>query len=257
MAIAGSRSATRAFAYSAPRPCISQGTPSDGKSVGIRLFIAPRLLFIAAVAASTWRSRFAGSAMWVPRLTIVIVAWLFDAVSPFARVETGTPATIDLRGSGPCFRKLRRSAPLHTISTASFRLALWRRRTALTCASGRLRVANTRLSETVVFRRVRGASARLLTLWVGARAARPRSRALTASKVSPAVSPAFWPASIDSTPTVCGIALTAVTTRSNWFASAPRSMSAKPSGRFTGADSPACLVGGGTARGTGLRSRIA
>ena len=86
-------------------------------------------------------------------------------VSPLARSEIGTAATSDLRGSGPCLAKWRRSAPLQTNSTASFRLAWWRRRTALSSASGRLTVAKARVSETVAFSRVRGARPRLLTLF--------------------------------------------------------------------------------------------
>ena len=79
----------------------------------------------------------------------------------------GTAATSDLRGSGPCSRKYLRNAPLHTISTASFRLAWWRRRTVLRRSSGRLTAAKARCADTVVLSLVRGASPRLLTLLAG------------------------------------------------------------------------------------------
>ena len=101
-ATAGSFSAQCERDASAVMPCSSQGTPSEGKSVGNRFFTLPRVLFIEALAASTWARRCAGSAICVPRLMSVIDAWLFAAVSPFARNETGTAATRDLRGSGPC-----------------------------------------------------------------------------------------------------------------------------------------------------------
>ena len=250
--MAGSRSATRALAYRLLSDSISQGTPSEGKSVGIRLFIAPRLVFIAAVAASTWARRLAGSAMCVPRLTTVMVAWLFDEVSPLARVETGTPATSDLRGSGPCLRKWRRSAPLQTISTASFRLALCLRRVAFNAASGRLIDANARVAETVVLSRVRGASARLLTRLPRAAAPCPLMRDITDARVPPAVSPTFCVAICDSTLTVPGIAFTASNTSPAWLPSTPRSMSARPSSRRT--LPRRCWS---TSRPAGLRSRMA
>ena len=84
---------------------ISHGTPSEGKSVGIKLFTLPMVDFIAALAALTKSSRFIGSAICVPSGMTVIDAWLSDEVSPLARSEIGTAATSDLRGSGPCFRK--------------------------------------------------------------------------------------------------------------------------------------------------------
>src|SRR4051812_12434737 len=96
------RSATLALPYSDVNALITHGTPSDGKSVGIKLLTLPSVDFIAAHAAFTYSSRFIGSAMWVPRLTTVIDAWLSDVASPLARVETGTAATSDLRGNGPC-----------------------------------------------------------------------------------------------------------------------------------------------------------
>jgi hypothetical protein len=83
---------------------ISQGTPSDGKSVGRMLLRLPMVDFIAAVAAFTWASRCAGSAMWVPRLTRLIEAWLSAVVSPLSRSEIGTAATRLLRGSCASWR---------------------------------------------------------------------------------------------------------------------------------------------------------
>jgi hypothetical protein len=88
-----------ALPYSAVAASISQGTPSDGKSVGRMLFRLPMVDFIAAVAAFTWARRLPGSAMFVPRLIRLIEAWLSDVVSPFSRSEIGTAATSDLRGS--------------------------------------------------------------------------------------------------------------------------------------------------------------
>ena len=194
--------------------------------------------------------------MCVPRLTTVMVAWLLDEVSPLARVEMGTPATIDLRGSGPCFRKWRRSAPLQIISTASFRLAWCLRRVALRAASGRLMDAKARVADTVVLSRVRGARPRLLTAldrpWPVAAATRPVRRERMAAMVSPAVSPAFDAAICDNTPTACGMALTASTTRPNWFDKAPRNNALMPNGRR--ASRTATAAGAGE---LGARSRMA
>ena len=140
--------------------------------------------------------------MCVPRLTIIIVAWLLKAVSPLARVEIGTAANIDLRGNGPCGIKWRRSAPLQTVSTASVGLTACLRWAALTASSDRPIDANAWVSDTVVPRRVRAASARLLTRLPAAAAPCP-------SSLDGAVLPAFCDAICDSTPTVPGIALSA------------------------------------------------
>jgi hypothetical protein len=104
------RSATLALPYSEVAASISQGTPSDGKSVGSTLFRLPIVAFIAAVAAITWARRLRGSAMCVPRLTRLIEAWLSDVVSPFSRSEIGTAATRLLRGSSRRAPSQRRSA---------------------------------------------------------------------------------------------------------------------------------------------------
>ena len=53
LAIGGMRSATLARPYNDVAVRISHGMPSDGKSVGIRLFTLPRVDFIAALAALT------------------------------------------------------------------------------------------------------------------------------------------------------------------------------------------------------------
>ena len=102
LATSGMRSATWALPYSAAAASISQGTPSDGKSVGSTLLRAPMVLFIARVAAFTWARRLSGSAMFVPRLIRLIEAWLSAVVSPFSRSEIGTAAIRLLRGS-VCF----------------------------------------------------------------------------------------------------------------------------------------------------------
>jgi hypothetical protein len=61
LATCGMRSATRALPYSKVAASISQGTPSDGKSVGRMFFSGPMVAFIAAVAALiTWASRLPG-----------------------------------------------------------------------------------------------------------------------------------------------------------------------------------------------------
>ena len=104
LANCGMRSATLALPYSAVAASINQGMPSEGKSVGRMLLTLPIVLFIAAVAALTWAKRLSGSAIFVPRLTRLIDAWLSAVVSPFSRNEIGTAATSDLRG------KLRRLA---------------------------------------------------------------------------------------------------------------------------------------------------
>jgi hypothetical protein len=57
--------------------------------------------FIDLVAALMWARRLRPSATCVPRLSNVIEAWLSAVVSPLARSETGTAATIDVRGSSP------------------------------------------------------------------------------------------------------------------------------------------------------------
>ena len=99
----GRRSATRARPYSAAAASISQGMPSDGKSVGRMLLTLPMVDFIEAVAAFTCARRLRGSLMFVPRLIRLMLAWLpfasSAAVPPFSRSEIGTAATRLLRGS--------------------------------------------------------------------------------------------------------------------------------------------------------------
>ena len=140
---------------------ISQGTPIDGKSVGRMFFTRARVFFIDLVAALMCASRRSGSAMWVPRLTRVIEAWLSALALPFSRNDTGTAATIDWRGSGPCLPKCRRSAVLHSISTMSLSVAPCRRPSAFNSCSGNETAAKARPLVTEAFRRVRGASPRL------------------------------------------------------------------------------------------------
>ena len=60
--------------YSVARPCITQGTPMVGKSVGIRPLARVATALTAPAASRMARSRFTGSARWVFRLTTAIVA---------------------------------------------------------------------------------------------------------------------------------------------------------------------------------------
>ena len=103
LATCGMRSATLALPYSAVAAVINHGTPSEGKSVGRMLLMLPMLVFIATVAAFTCASRLAVSAMFVPRLMRLMLAWfplaLSAVVSPFSRSEIGIAATRLLRGS--------------------------------------------------------------------------------------------------------------------------------------------------------------
>ena len=103
LATCGMRSATLALPYSAVAASMSQGTPSDGKSVGRMLLMLPIVAFMAAVAAFTWARRLRVSLMFVPRLIRLMLAWFPLAsgavASPFSRSEIGTAATRLLRGS--------------------------------------------------------------------------------------------------------------------------------------------------------------
>ena len=98
LATCGMRSATLALPYSAAAASINQGMPIEGKSVGKMLLTLPMVVFIAAVAALTWASRLAVSAMFVPRLMKLRLAWLSDVASPFSRSDIGTAAIRLLRG---------------------------------------------------------------------------------------------------------------------------------------------------------------
>ena len=172
--------------------------------------------FIAWLAALTWASRLRRSATWVPRLTSVIEAWVFDVVSPAARSEIGTAATRLLRGTPPCGPSQRRSAVAHSSSTMSLSLQSLSRALAFSGASGKVMAAKARPTPTLVFNAVRGASVR----FDEAVPPLPRSSALFCSA---------WPAAPASVLTAAGSCLTICTTCFASVAMAPRSISDQPS----------------------------
>ncbi len=63
---------------------ISHGTPSDGTSVGITLFIPPVIAFAFALEATIAASRRRGSAISVAMFTSIIVTMLPCDTSPGA-----------------------------------------------------------------------------------------------------------------------------------------------------------------------------
>src|SRR5664279_2216517 len=78
--------------YSEARPCSTQGTPIEGKSVGITPLARRARVFIAPAASRIARRRLTGSAMWVFRLTRLSVACVVYSVLPGLRKEIGIAA---------------------------------------------------------------------------------------------------------------------------------------------------------------------
>ena len=98
LVIGGMRLASLERPKSAAMPLISQGAPSDGKSVGITDFMLAIVAFAAALASRIACSRSSGSAMSLARLTRIIDAWVFISVLPGSRRLTGTPASSGFGG---------------------------------------------------------------------------------------------------------------------------------------------------------------
>ena len=98
MTIGGSLLASRERPYNDTSPDMSQGTPSEGKSVGIAPFTLSCSFLPTLADALIAINRSIGSSRVVARLTIIIDTWLFGSVLPASRKDTGTPAISGLAG---------------------------------------------------------------------------------------------------------------------------------------------------------------
>src|ERR1039457_1114919 len=89
LAIGGIVTAIPERPYIDARPCSTQGTPIEGKSVGITPRARRASALTAPTASRIARRRFSGSAMWVFRLTRLSVACVVYSVLPGLRHEIG------------------------------------------------------------------------------------------------------------------------------------------------------------------------